>query len=158
MQCNVYFRNQEKGEYLCLVVMAAAALGEVKHLSEIQAVADANGADVLLVEYQANDPDLDNWIARSAGQPEGPEIFLFMDEVSLPVIWQAIKLGAREIFSHTIPAEDFQEALARIEWRQAWLRSRHDAVNTCSRPATEKPGLGGMWQHLEQIPHFPCST
>lgn len=141
MQCSVYYRTQEKGEYLCQVVMAAAALGQVQHFSELPAAVDASGADVLLVEYQVNNPDLDNWIAQSAGQPQGPEIFLFVDEVSLPVIWQAVKLGAREIFSRTIPAADFQEALARVAWRQARLRSRHAAANVWSRLAPGKPGL-----------------
>ena len=118
MQCSIYYRTQENGEYLCQVVMSVAGLGQLRHLSELPAVGAESGADVVLVEYQENNPGLDHWIARTAAQPEGPEIFLLVPEVSLPVIWQAVKLGAREIFSRTTPAADFREALVRVARRQ----------------------------------------
>ena len=96
MQCSIYYRTQENGEYLCQVVMSVAGLGQLRHLSELPAVGAESGADVVLVEYQENNPGLDHWIARTAAQPEGPEIFLLVPEVSLPVIWQAVKLGDRK--------------------------------------------------------------
>jgi hypothetical protein len=119
MQCSVYYHSRETGEYLCQVVMAAAWLDQVKHLQESSALGDENGVGAVLVEYQDNNPELDSWIVRTAEQPESPEIFLFVAEASLQVIWKAVKLGAREIFSGTISVEDFQEALARLELRRA---------------------------------------
>jgi len=129
MQCSVYYGTQENGEYLCQMAMSVAGLGQLRHLSELPAPGDASGADVVLVEYQQNNPDLDHWIARTAAQPGGPEIFLLVSEVSLPIIWQAVKLGAREIFSRTTPLADFQEALVRVACREA-------------RPSRPTPGPG----------------
>jgi hypothetical protein len=147
MHCSVYYRTQENGEYLCQVVMSVAGLGQLGHLSELPARGDESGADVVLVEYQENNPGLDHWIAQTARQPEGPEIFLLVAEASLPVVWQAVKLGAREIFNRTTPITDFQEALVRVAKRQT-----HSDCHT-ARP-TPRPGFvagnrteGGIPQH-----------
>ena len=125
MQFSVYYHTLEKGEYLCQVVMAAARLGQVKHLEESSALGDESGAEVVLVEYQDNNPQLDAWIAQTARTPGSLEIFLFVEEVSPGVIWKALKLGARELFSGAIPAAEFQEALRRVELRQARLWQAH---------------------------------
>ena len=138
MQCSVYYQTPENGEYLCQVVMATARLGQVKHVTEISGMDDAGGVDVVLVEYQDNNPELDNWLVQVAGQPGSPEIFLFVAEVSLPAIWKSVKLGAWEIFSRSLAAEDFQEALTRTEIRQARLRRQN--LNRGSRPSAPGPG------------------
>ena len=135
MQFNIYYHTPETGEYLCRVAMAAARIGQVGDLRELPPPGEASGADVVLVEYQVNNPDLDRWIAQTAGTPRSPEIFLFVAEASAHVIWQAIKLGAREIFCQTIPPGDFQEALARLELRQAGPRRQEPdwGILTCAR-------------------------
>jgi AmiR/NasT family two-component response regulator len=115
MQSNVYYHSPETGEYLCQVVMAAASIGQAGDFREISALGEENEADVVMVEYQNNNPDLDNWIVQTSGTPQSPEIFLFVDEESPLVLQKAIKLGAMEICCGTIPPEDFQEALARAE-------------------------------------------
>jgi hypothetical protein len=147
MQCSVYYCTQENGEYLCQVVMSVAGLGQLRHLSELPASGDESGADVVLLEYQGNNPALDHWIARTSAQPEGPEIFLLVPEVSLPLIWQAVKLGAREIISRTTPVADFQEALVQVARRQ--VRSGRSTP----RPAPgssfcARPRAGGIYRHI----------
>jgi len=127
MQFDIYHHSSETGEYLCRAVMAAARIGQVADVRELAALEHACGADVILVEYQGNNPDLDNWIIQTAAQPEGPEIFLFVEEESPLVVWKAVKLGAREIFFRTLPVEDLQEALVRLECRQGRLGRDADA-------------------------------
>jgi hypothetical protein len=147
MQCSVYYCTQENGEYLCQVAMSVAGLGQLRHLSELPASGDESGADVVLVEYQENNPGLVHWLARTAAQPEGPEIFLLVPEVSLPIIWQAVKLGVREIMSHTTPIAEFQEALVRIAKRQV------HSGRTTPRPTPgsgyfARTRTGGICRHI----------
>jgi AmiR/NasT family two-component response regulator len=121
VQFSVYYHTLETSEYLCQVVMTAARLCQVKHLEEGLAWGDVSGADVVLVECQDNNPPLDAWLAQTTKTPGSPEIFLFVEEVSPGIIWKALKLGARELFSDAIPAADFQEAIKRVELRRAKL-------------------------------------
>jgi len=120
MQFSVYYHSQAQGEYLRQVVVASG-IGQVRHFRDLSGLGGENGADVVLVEYQDNNPHLDNVIAQITKQPKSPDIFLFVEEVSPRIIWKALKLGARELFSRTIPAEDFQAALTRVELRHARL-------------------------------------
>jgi AmiR/NasT family two-component response regulator len=136
MQISVFYHSPENGEYLCQVVMSAAGINQVGDFRELLALSGENQADVVLVEYQDNNPDLDNWIVQTAGKPQSPEVFLFMDEESPFVIWRAVKLGAREIFCRTMPPEDLQEALARVELRQARLRRALGARVSALAPAS----------------------
>jgi AmiR/NasT family two-component response regulator len=76
-------------------------------------------ADVVFLEYQDNNPALDCWIAQNTAQPNRPKIFLFVAAVSPAFVWKALKLGAREIFPSGIQPEEFQDALLRVEERQA---------------------------------------
>lgn len=138
MQFSVYYHSQEQGEYLRQVV-AAAGSGRVKHYQELSGLKGENETDVVLVEYQDNNPRLDTWIAQTTRTPGSPEIFLFVEEVSPRVIWKALKLGARELFSRSIPAEDFQAALRRVELRQARLWQLHPEAAAWS-------GLAGWGQ------------
>jgi AmiR/NasT family two-component response regulator len=121
MQFNVYYHSPETGEYLCQVVMAAARIGQVGDFRDLSVMGDRSEADVVLVEYQDNNPDLDKVIVRITKKPKCPEIFLFVEEISPRIIWKALALGAQELFSRTIPAEDFQAALTRVDLRHARL-------------------------------------
>ena len=73
-----------------------------------------NGIDVVFLEYQENNPELDQWIERIAVNPRNPAIFLYFKEISTKNLWKAIRLGAKECFTYPIQAEDFQQALKRI--------------------------------------------
>jgi hypothetical protein len=74
---------------------------------------------MVLLEYQDNNPALDSWIAQATAQPDCPEIFLFVEEVSPPFIWKALKLGAREIFPGAMQPEALQDAVLRLGMRKA---------------------------------------
>jgi AmiR/NasT family two-component response regulator len=119
MQFSIYYHSPKNGEYLCRVVMAAAGISQVADIGKLLALGKESGSDVVLVEYQDNNPELDNWIIPNAGDPQSPDIFLFVEEESPSIIWKAVKLGVQEIFCRTIPPADFQEALARVEDRSS---------------------------------------
>jgi len=141
MQFSVYYRSPENGEYLRQVV-AAAGTGQLAHFQELSGLSGESGADVVLVEYQDNNPHLDHLLAQIMEKPLCPEVFLFVEEVSPCIIWKALKLGARELFSRTIPPEDFQAALLRVEMRHGRLLSRHTGANAWSGPSGWLPGWG----------------
>jgi AmiR/NasT family two-component response regulator len=120
MQFSVYYHSQAQGEYLRQVIVASG-IGQVRHFQDLSGLGGENETDVILVEYQDNNPHLDNLIAQITKKPGCPDIFLFVEEGSPRVIWKALKLGARELFSRTIPSKDFQAALTRVDLRQARL-------------------------------------
>jgi hypothetical protein len=122
MLFSVYYSSREKGESLRRVV-DASGVGQVGHFQELAALNGEKGIDVVLLEYQDNNPQLDKWIAQTAGKSDCPEIFLFVQEAPPQFIWKALKLGAREFFSRAIPSEDFQDALRRVELRSGSLGS-----------------------------------
>jgi hypothetical protein len=131
MEFNAYYHSLENGEYLRQVV-AACGLGQVKHFQELPDLEGENGADVVIVEYQDNNPQLDQWIAQAAGQPGCSEIFLLVEEASPALIWKSLKLGARELFSRAIPPEDFRDALMRVQLRHARLWQAHSEAGPLS--------------------------
>jgi AmiR/NasT family two-component response regulator len=140
MQFSVYYHSQAQGEYLRQVVVTSG-IGQVRHFRDLSGLGGESETDVVLVEYQDNNPHLDNLIAQITKQPNSPDIFLFVEEVSPCIIWKALKLGARELFSRTIPAEDFQAALTRVELRHARLWQAHSEAGAWS----ELAGLGQGW-------------
>jgi hypothetical protein len=122
MLFSVYYHSQENGDYLRRVV-DASGIGQVRHFQDFAGLNGEKGIDVVLLEYQDNNPHLDAWIAQTAGRSDCPEIFLFVHEVSAQFIWKALKLGARELFNRTIPPEDFQDAVRRVGLRNIIRRS-----------------------------------
>ncbi|MFZ5449249.1 MAG: hypothetical protein ACOZFS_11495 [Thermodesulfobacteriota bacterium] len=73
---------------------------------------------MVLLEYRDNNPALDCWIAQTTAQPECPEIFLFVEDVSPTFIWKTLKMGARELFAGAIHPKEFQEAILRVGVRK----------------------------------------
>jgi pilus assembly protein CpaE len=76
-----------------------------------------NGTDVIFLEYQENNPQLDQWIETAAADPHSPAIFLYFKEISTSNLWKALRLGAKECFTFPIQEEDFQNAVQRIAAR-----------------------------------------
>ena len=62
-------------------------------------VAGGNGTDVFLLEYQENNPELDQWIETTATNPKNPAIFLVFPEISACQLWKALHLGVKECFA-----------------------------------------------------------
>jgi pilus assembly protein CpaE len=114
-QFSIYYDSLENQKYLRKIIEASGtgklvASNDLAHLPA-QAV---NGIDVVFLEYQENNPALDQWIERIAVNPRSPAIFLYFKEISTNNLWKAIRLGAKECFSFPIKEEDFQQAVQRI--------------------------------------------
>jgi pilus assembly protein CpaE len=114
-QFSIYYNSPENQEYLRQIIEASGTgkLVESNDLAHLPAQV-VNGVDVLFLEYQENNPELDQWIERIAANPRNPAIFLYFKEISTKNLWKAIRLGAKECFTYPIQAEDFQQALNRI--------------------------------------------
>ena len=117
-QFSIYYKSPENQEYLRQIIEASGigklvASNDLSHLPP-QSV---NGSDVVFLEYQENNPELDHWIESIVANPKSPAIFLYFKEISTNNLWKAIRLGAKECFTFPIQAEDFQQAVKRIEAR-----------------------------------------
>jgi pilus assembly protein CpaE len=124
---SVYYHAPENQAYLRQVIDASGSgqLMESKDLAQLLSQGP-NGADVVFLEYQENNPQLDQWIETTAADPHSPAIFLYFKEISTSNLWKALRLGAKECFTFPIKEEDFQNAVQRIaartEVRQAQVK------------------------------------
>ncbi len=96
----------------------AGELRSVGDLKELPARGEL-GADVVLLEYQEDNPDLDRWLEETAADPKSPAIFLYFSEISTASLAKALRMGARECFAYPIDEEEFQEAVSRVFARAA---------------------------------------
>lgn len=114
-QFSIYYDSLQNKEYLREIIEASGTgkLVESNDLAHLPPEA-VNGIDVVFLEYQENNPELDQWIERIAANPRSPAVFLYFKEISTQNLWKAIRLGAKECFTYPIQAEDFQQALKRI--------------------------------------------
>jgi hypothetical protein len=138
MKFSVYYHSPENGEYI-RNVMASSGIGPVKHIQDFSSLVNETGADVIMVEYQDNNPHLDNWLAQAAGKPHFPKIFLFMQEISPQALWKLIKLGVREIFSRALSPEDFHNALTRAGLRDIGSQCQTLVGRVCSGCPSQSP-------------------
>ena len=117
-QFSIYYNSLENKEYLRKIIEASdtGKLVESNDLAHLPSVASP-GIDVVLLEYQENNPELDHWIERIAVNPGSPAIFLYFREISTNNLWKALRLGAKECFSFPIQEEDFQQAVKRLAAR-----------------------------------------
>jgi pilus assembly protein CpaE len=114
-QFSIFYNSPENKEYLRQIIEASGngKLVEINDLAHLPAQ-EVNGSDVVVLEYQENNPELDQWIEKIAANPRSPAIFLYFKEISTNNLWKAIRLGAKECFTYPIQAEDFQQAVKRI--------------------------------------------
>jgi len=126
MRFSVYYHSPESGDYLRRVVYASG-MGRLEQFHELSDLASETGADVVLVEYQEDNPHLDRWIARTSGSPQSPEVFLFFKEASAQVIWKVLSLGVRQCFAGLIQPDDLQAAMRRAGARN-WIPRRERAA------------------------------
>jgi DNA-binding NarL/FixJ family response regulator len=126
MLFNVYYQSQENGEYLRQMV-DDSGVGQLQNCRNLAGLPLDSDADVVLLEYQDDNPTLDRWISQTTGRSRHPEIFLWVKELTPQIIWKALKLGAREFFSSAVQPQDLQDAI-----RRAWLRriAQSGAVKT----------------------------
>jgi pilus assembly protein CpaE len=114
-QFSIYGNSRENQEYLRQIIEASGAgkLVESNDLAHLPPQS-VSGSDVVFLDYQENNPELDQWIERNAANPRGPAIFLYFKEISTNNLWKAIRLGAKECFTFPIQEEDFQQAVKRL--------------------------------------------
>jgi pilus assembly protein CpaE len=111
----LYYQTRENCQYLKNIIDSSrqGKLVESKSLDNLPAHVNS-GANAIFLEYPEDNPELDQWIKRIAGDPHNPPIFLFFQEISTERLWKALRLGAKECFTFPIRGEEFQEALDRL--------------------------------------------
>ncbi len=111
----VYYHSPEHGNQLRQAIEASGTglLVEANDLAHLP-VADNNGTDVFLLEYQENNPHLDQWIESTAIDPKNPAIFLAFPEIAVSQLWKALHLGVKDCFSLPVRPEEFREAVNRL--------------------------------------------
>ena len=114
-QFSIYYDSLQNKEYLREII-EASGIGKLVESNDLAHLPDqaVNGIDVVFLEYQENNPELDQWIERIAANPKNPAIFLYFKEISTKNLWKAIRLGAKECFTFPIQEKDFQQAVKRL--------------------------------------------
>jgi pilus assembly protein CpaE len=117
-QFSIYYNSLENKEYLRQIIEASdnGKLVESNDLAHLP-VENAPEIDVVFLEYQEDNPELDQWIERIVVNPRSPAVFLYFREISTNNLWKALRLGAKECFSFPIQEEDFQQAVKRLAAR-----------------------------------------
>lgn len=116
----VYYHSPEHGDYLKQVVSSSGSglLVDAGDFKDLPARGE-NGAQVIFLEYQENNPELDRWIEETATDPNSPAIFLYFPQISTTSLLKALRLGPRECFTYPIKEEEFQQAVTRVLSRAA---------------------------------------
>ena len=111
----IFYHSQEHGDHLRQVIDASGSgrLVEVDDLSHLP-MASRAGTDVFLLEYQEDNPQLDQWIEATASDPDNPAVFLVFPEISTVHLWKALHLGVKECFTLPVQPQEFQEAVNRL--------------------------------------------
>ena len=112
---SIYYHSPENGDHLRQAVASSGAgqLLETKDLAQLP-VAGSNGTDVVLLEYQENNPELDRWIETTTADPKNPAVFLVFPEISAAQLWKALHLGVKECLTLPVEPEKLQEAVNRL--------------------------------------------
>ena len=111
----LYYQTPETCEYLKDIIHSStqAAVVEDRALEQLPERVNS-GANVIFLEYQQDNPELDQWIKKTAADHRNPPIYLYLHEISTEKLWKALRFGVKECFTHPIRCEEFQEALARL--------------------------------------------
>jgi pilus assembly protein CpaE len=111
----IFYHSQEHGDHLRQVIDASGSgqLVEADDLSHLP-MASRNGADVFLLEYQEDNPQLDQWIEATVSDPNNPAVFLVFPEISTIQLWKALHLGVKECLTLPVQPQEFQEAVNRL--------------------------------------------
>ncbi len=134
----IFYHSQEHGDHLRQVIDSSGSgqLVEVEDLSQLP-MASRTGTDVFLVEYQENNPQIDQWIEATASDPDNPAVFLVFPEISTSHLWKALHLGVKECFTLPVQPQEFQEAVNRL-----LVRNTFKTPESCSLGAKMITFLG----------------
>lgn len=111
----LFYQTKENWEYLEKVINSSrqGTLVEAQLLDHLPEQVNS-GANAILLDYQTDNPELDQWIKKTAADHKNPPIFLYFQEITTEQLWKALRLGVKECFVFPIRGEEFQEALDRL--------------------------------------------
>jgi Flp pilus assembly CpaE family ATPase len=112
---SLYYQAPETREYLKGIIHSSqqTAVVEDHGLKDLPELVNS-GTNVIFLEYQSDQPELDQWIKKTAADHRNPPIYLYLHEISTEQLWKALRFGVKECFTHPIRPEEFQEALDRL--------------------------------------------
>ena len=111
----LYYQTPETCEYLKNIIHSSQQPVVVEDQGLDQLPERVNsGANVIFLEYLPDQPELDQWIKKTAADHRNPPIYLYLHEISTEQLWKALRFGVKECFTHPIRPEEFQEALDRL--------------------------------------------
>lgn len=112
----IYYYFQENGAYLQQFVnsLPHSLIVATDTLANLPPQLNSE-VDVVLLEYQENNPKLDRWIEKIASERQSPPIFLYLKEINTANLWKALRLGVKECLAFPIQEEEFKQALERIQ-------------------------------------------
>jgi hypothetical protein len=115
-RCKIYYSSKKNGDYLRQVINSSGSgiVGEADNLKHLTAQG-IKGVDVVILEYNENNPKLDQWIEKATANPQGPPIYLYFHKFSMVKLWKAMHLGVKECLIFPVNKEQLQAAVNRIE-------------------------------------------
>jgi pilus assembly protein CpaE len=124
----LYYHSPDRAGYLQQVIDSAGhdSLVDSQSLEPLPPPVNT-GADVVLLEYRENNPDLDRWIEQTTSNPQSPPVFLYFQEISTAGLWKALRLGVKECFAYPLKGEEFQAAVQRAVARATLSLAQGDA-------------------------------
>jgi pilus assembly protein CpaE len=116
----IYYYSQENGAYLQQVVnsLSHSLIVATDTLANLPPKLNSE-VDVVLLEYQENNPKLDRWIEKTASERQSPPIFLYLKEINTANLRKAIRLGVKECLTFPIQEEEIKQALDLLKPRTA---------------------------------------
>jgi pilus assembly protein CpaE len=111
----LYYHTPETRQYLEDVIQYSqeTSVVDARGLDQLPELVNS-GANVIFLEYLQDQPELDQWIKKTAADSRNPPIYLYLQEISTEQLWKALRFGVKECFTHPIRPEEFQEALERL--------------------------------------------
>jgi pilus assembly protein CpaE len=112
---SLYYQTPDTCEYLRDIIQSSQQPVVVEDQGLDQLPERVNsGTNVIFLEYLEDQPELDQWIKKTAADHRNPPIYLYLHEISTEQLWKALRFGVKECFTHPIRQEEFQEALDRL--------------------------------------------
>jgi pilus assembly protein CpaE len=115
LKFSLYYQAPETCEYLKNIIQSSqeSVIVEDQGLDQLPERVNS-GTNVIFLEYLTDQPELDQWIKKTAADHRNPPIYRYLHEISTEQLWKALRFGVKECFTHPIRPEEFQEALDRL--------------------------------------------
>jgi pilus assembly protein CpaE len=115
LKFSLYYQTPDTCEYLKNIIQSSqeSVIVEDRGLDQLPERVNS-GTNIIFLEYLNDQPELDQWIKKTAADHHNPPIYLYLHEISTEQLWKALRFGVKECFTHPIGLEEFQEALDRL--------------------------------------------